>query len=478
MHSPKLTSNGGLAPLLLPLLRLLPLAAASTLESCLESYSVPFNEQNTTAWDNDAAPFNTRLPYVPAAIAVPLTTAHIEDAIRCAVEFGVKVNPKSGGHSYASLGLGVLDTRVYVADEFSILASSVGIGGHVLHGGFGMSSFTHGLALDAITALTVTLANSTTVRATASDHPDLFWALRGAGSSMGVVSEFEFATFEPPEELTHFEVQLGWNDTESVVEGWLELQKWGEEEMPREMNMRFGVDGRGVRLDGLYHGGLEDAEEVVLPLVERLGGGLFTGNVTYDWLGQLKGYAAGEPINSTRPYRAHEKFYAKSLTTRALPRAAIESFTDYFFNNASTFLSDIGGGDFPGRVWWLLIDIQGGANSRISEIPAESSAYAHRDKLLLFQFYDRVFFGDYPEDEAEGYALLDGFVESVTSKLDEDDWGMYVNYADPRTEGVAEEVYYRQNVGRLREVKAAVDPTDVFYNPLGIKPAEVSKDDS
>jgi hypothetical protein len=48
---------------------------------------------------------------------------------------------------------------------------------------------------------------------------------------------------------------------------------------------------------------------------------------------------------------------------------------------------------------------------------------------------------------------------------------MSVNYADPRVEDVAEEVYWGKNVERLREVKRTVDPGDLFYNPLGIRPA-------
>lgn len=169
-----------------------------------------------------------------------------------------------------------------------------------------MSSFTHGLALDGITALTVTLANGTTVRASSTEHPDLFWALRGAGSSFGIVSEFEFETFEPPEELTHFELKLGWNDTETITEAWLALQAWAEQ-MPREMNMRFSVDGTGVGIDGLYHGGREDMEAVVMPLVEGLGG---TGvvNVTYDWIGQLEAYAGAPELDLTHPYDVVSRF--------------------------------------------------------------------------------------------------------------------------------------------------------------------------
>ena len=124
----------------------------------------------------------------------------------------------------------------------------------------------------------------------------------------------------------------------------------------------------------------------------------------------------------------------------------------------------------PLRYWWILIDIHGGANSYIArEVAHNSTSYAHRDKLLLFQFYDRSF-GEYPSGE-EPFGLLDGFVDSITGHLGEGQWGMYVNYADPRVEDVAEEVYWGKNVERLREVKRAVDPGDLFFNPLGIRSA-------
>lgn len=94
-------------------LPLLPLAAAS-LESCFDDASVPYDKPDSEEWDLDVAPFNTRVPFLPVAIAVPQTTEHIEAAIKCAVEAGVKVTPKSGGHSYASLGLGGEDGHMVV----------------------------------------------------------------------------------------------------------------------------------------------------------------------------------------------------------------------------------------------------------------------------------------------------------------------------------------------------------------------------
>ncbi|KAB5514915.1 hypothetical protein GE09DRAFT_916345, partial [Coniochaeta sp. 2T2.1] len=72
----------------------------------LSSAGVPADARGSTAWNQDVAPFNQRVPYTPVAIVVPSTVAHVQTAVSCAAKVGVKVNPKSGGHSYASFGLG------------------------------------------------------------------------------------------------------------------------------------------------------------------------------------------------------------------------------------------------------------------------------------------------------------------------------------------------------------------------------------
>ena len=82
------------------------------------------------------------------------------------------------------------------------LLGSVGLGGHVLHGGYGMSSRTHGLALDWVDSMTVVLANASVVDCSATVHPSLFWAMLGAGSGFGIATEFRFRTYEAPEIMT------------------------------------------------------------------------------------------------------------------------------------------------------------------------------------------------------------------------------------------------------------------------------------
>lgn len=79
---------------------------AVTLADCLGNKNVPVRFASSPDFDELAEPYNLRLPYTPAAIVLPTTPQHVSDAVLCAAESGVKVQAKSGGHSYASFSSG------------------------------------------------------------------------------------------------------------------------------------------------------------------------------------------------------------------------------------------------------------------------------------------------------------------------------------------------------------------------------------
>jgi FAD/FMN-containing dehydrogenase len=89
-------------------------AAFTSITDCLANSSVPQEPPGTANFTDTIQPFNLRLPFTPIAVAVPTTIAQVQAAVACGASLGIFVSPKSGGHSYASHGLGGEDGHLMV----------------------------------------------------------------------------------------------------------------------------------------------------------------------------------------------------------------------------------------------------------------------------------------------------------------------------------------------------------------------------
>ncbi|CAI7622129.1 unnamed protein product [Penicillium glandicola] len=70
--------------------------------------------------------------------------------------------------------------------------SQTGVGGLTMRGGYGYLTPKHGLVLDNLLSAKVVTAEGQILNASTNEHPDLFWAIRGAGANVGVAAELKF----------------------------------------------------------------------------------------------------------------------------------------------------------------------------------------------------------------------------------------------------------------------------------------------
>lgn len=107
--------------------------------SCLNASNVPQVLTSDSKWNQSIKPFNLRLPFTPVAVAVPSTVAQVQAAVACGASSQVLVTAKSGGHSYASHGLGgedghlMIDMKLFnnVTVENGTGIADIGVGGRL-----------------------------------------------------------------------------------------------------------------------------------------------------------------------------------------------------------------------------------------------------------------------------------------------------------------------------------------------------------
>ncbi|OHF01719.1 hypothetical protein CORC01_02910 [Colletotrichum orchidophilum] len=478
--------------LAIALLALATFALSTPLEdltACLRTASVPIASSPPT-------PYNLRLPVKPLLLVVPTTTPQIASAVACGARNGVGVSAKSGGHSYTSAGFGGEDghlvinldrmygvtvasdgttARVQAGARLGHVATelyrqgkraishgtcpAVGVGGHALHGGHGMVSRTYGLATDWIQAATVVLANGTITRCSATERPNLFWSIRGAGSSMAIVAELEFNTFAAPDKVTYFDIDLVW-DVAKLPQVLVDTQEFART-MPAELTMSTTFNNDGVYLNGAYVGDDKAFRTAVQPLLAKIGVQV-SSSKTVGWIDFIKHYAGVTDIDiTTATYNEHDNSYASSLTTPALAKTTFQFLVDTIAKHGLTAT----------RSWYMHMNFHGGPTSAVARPKTDDTAYVHRDKMLLFQLKDGVSTSQtYP---ADGFALLQGLRQSITRALGSDQWGMYANYPDSQVSGSeAPRIYWGSNLQRLEWIKADYDPTNVFRDAQSIQPAK------
>jgi FAD/FMN-containing dehydrogenase len=322
--------------------------------------------------------------------------------------------------------------------------STTGVGGLTLGGGLGWLMGKHGLAIDSLRAVELVTATGDIVRASAEEHPDLFWAVRGGGGNFGIATWLEYEVHPVGPTVTGGLVAHPFSAARDVLQFYREFTA----SLPDELTVFAGVlhapDGSGTKLAAIivcHAGNLEDGARAVAP-VKRFG------SPVMDVIGPMPYTAMNMLVDAGFPKGALN--YWKSNFLTGLDDKVIGTMIERFAAAPSTMSS-------------LLLEHFHGAATRVK--PTET-AFPHRSAG-----YNFLTVGEWLDPGATA-ANVNWVRETYAAMAPHFASGRYVNYlnADEVAESSTVAAAFGPNGKRLREVKQRYDPDNVFHLNQNIKP--------
>jgi FAD/FMN-containing dehydrogenase len=332
------------------------------------------------------------------------------------------------------------------------IISTTGVGGLTLGGGIGHLTRRYGLTIDSLIGADVVLADGSQVYASADEHPELFWALRGGGGNFGVVTTFEFRTHPVGDALMA-------GPTFWPIEQAPEVMRWYREFLPaapRALNGFFAmltvppVDMFPAELHMRKVCGVvwcivgsEDEATRLLAPVHDVGTPLLHG------VGPVPHAALQGLFDGLYP--KGQQAYWRADFVDALSDELIERHLEW-------------GRKLPSMPSTMhLYPIDGAAH----DVAKGDTAFNYRDTQ-----WAEVIFGVDP-DPANAAAIRDWCVGYWDATHPYSAGGAYVNFMmDEGQERV--QATYRDNYDRLARVKAQYDPDNVFRVNQNIRPAKAA----
>jgi FAD/FMN-containing dehydrogenase len=428
-------------------------------------------------YDSHREVWNAMVDRRPALIARCTSARDVAAAIRMARERGLEIGVKCGGHNVlglsvpqdglmidltpmgevgvdpaarrATVGGGALLRFLDRAAQAHGLAttagnvSHTGVGGLTLGGGMGWLARQAGLACDNVAAYTVVTADGEILRATATDHADLFWGLRGGGGNFGVVTEFEFRLHPVAGHALIVELAFDVADAAEPMRRWRGLLA----DAPRQATLTADavtVGGGSTALLGYVWVGDPDQGRDYLPTMRRIGAprGESVREMSYVEL---------QSIGDENHHHGLRRYSAGNYLTE-LSDAAIDAFLTRGAGSGGVDWSRVAGGGFQAY---------GGA---IGDVSNEDSAFSHRDAVV--EFFGGQTWADPAEDEwrMESARAFGAAMEPFAS-------GVYVNVLTEQGEAGVRRAYGDAKLARLAALKRRYDPDNVFHLNQNIAPA-------
>lgn len=407
----------------------------------------------------------------PAVIIRVANANEVARVVNLARESGLELAIRSGGHS--SVGHSVTEGGIVIdlakmkdlqidpeartawaetgltAGELTTAAAahglavgfgdtgSVGIGGITLGGGVGYLVRKYGLTIDNLLAAEVVTADGQIRHVDEQTHPDLFWAIRGGGGNFGVVTRFKFQLHEVPNIVGGMLILPA---TPETIAGFIAASEAAPEELSGIGNVMSAppmpflppeAHGKLIIMALLVYAGDADAGQRALAPFRGLATPLA------DMLKPMSYPEIYPPEEGAEEY--HPVAVSRTMFVDTIDLDVAKTIVEHL--NASTAMMKV-----------AQLRVLGGAMARI---PVEATAFSHRSSKIMVNLAALY---QNPDEKATHEA----WVADFASALMQGDRGAYVNFLGNEGEERIRAAYPGSTWGRLVEVKARYDPTNLF----------------
>lgn len=414
--------------------------------------------------------WNSMIDKRPALIARCTGTADVVAALRFARQQGLQIAVRGGGHNVAGNAVnnggmvidlslmkgiqvdpvkrvaraqagvvwGELDreTQRYGLAIPGGVVSSTGIAGFTLSGGMALTSRKWGLACDNLLAVEVVTADGEVLQASMTEHPDLFWAVRGGGGNFGVVTTFEFR-LHPLATVYGGSVSYPFSEARQVLRRYRDFTDAAPDELTAFAGVLPLATGPTFAVAACWCGDPGRGADALAPLASFA--------TPTDVALRAMPYLEMQSLLAPPPIRVAA--HARSSILRVLGDDAIDAMVTY------------GGGTTPPALGVFFLEHLHGAATRAGDTAFSHRSAGHNFAALAFWME--------PGDAEGSGAWVRGFSDALAPWFAS---GVYANYLD-EGEDARVRAAYGLAYDRLVTVKRTYDPGNVFRLNQNIDPA-------
>ena len=456
-------------------------AAHAVREKLAGSFDGDLIGPDDETYDEVRALFNAMIDKRPALIARCSGPEDISTVIRAARDQDLRIAIRAGGHNGGGLGSvddgvvidlsslkaisvdpetrtvrvggGCLWSEVDAATEEHGLAvpggiiSTTGVAGLTLGGGHGYLTRRYGLTIDNLLSADVVTADGEFLHASADEHADLFWAIRGGGGNFGVVTEFTFQA-QPVTTIVGGPTFWPVEDTEELLKAYREFLPAAPRNLTGFFNFHdvppappFPEEIHLRRVCGIVwciDADDDEAERLMAPM-------LAVREPLMHGVGRMPLAALNSAFDGL--YSPGDQWYWRADFVREIPDEAVA-------RNAEL------GASLP--TWKSashIYPIDGAAH----DVGPEETPFAYRDAV-----WSQVIIG-VDADPANAPKLRDWAIARWEALHPYSAGGAYVNFMMEEGQGRVKATY-GSNYARLAQIKATYDPDNVFRVNQNIEP--------